>query len=397
MKENYDICVVGGSGHVGLPLSIALADKGFRVIIYDKNSSANLMINNGKMPFLEEGCDSLLQRNINIRLWAKNDIKVISQSHIIIIIIGTPVDEHLNPRYGVFNDLIVEILPYLNNEQIIVLRSTVYPGTTEYLNTKLKNYYPDIPVCFCPERIAEGRAMEELFTLPQIISGFEDRGINEVKFIFSKLTKDIITVSPLEAELVKLFTNAWRYIQFATANQFYMFSREYKADFYNIYDAMTFNYPRTSSFPKPGFAAGPCLFKDTMQISAFTNNKFFLGHSAMLINEGLPNFIVSQLKAMFDLRQMTVGILGMAFKAESDDIRESLSYKLKKILEFEVKKVICSDSYVKDPCFISAEELITSSDIIIIGVPHNTYKNLDYKDRLVYDVWNFTMAYNKIY
>jgi UDP-N-acetyl-D-mannosaminuronic acid dehydrogenase len=243
-------------------------------------------------------------------------------------------------------------------------------------------------VCYCPERIAEGRAMEELHSLPQIVSGFNREAIEKTSALFRLLTEEIIIANTLEAELAKLFSNSWRYIQFATANQFYMIAEEYGADFYEVFNAMTHNYPRTMNFPKPGFAAGPCLFKDTMQISAFSNNNFFLGHSAMLINEGLPNFIIEKLKKNYSLSKMTVAILGMAFKAESDDTRESLSFKLKKILEFEAAEVLCSDVYVKNHEFISEEEAIERSGIIIIGAPHDRYKSLDYKGKPVMDIWN---------
>jgi UDP-N-acetyl-D-mannosaminuronic acid dehydrogenase len=195
-------------------------------------------------------------------------------------------------------------------------------------------------------------------------------------------------VTPLEAELAKLFTNSWRYIQFATANQFYMLAEEYGASFYRIYNAMTHNYPRTNNFPRPGFAAGPCLFKDTMQISAFAQNTFFLGHTAMLVNEGLPNFLVDQVKKLHPLSEMTAGVLGMSFKAEIDDRRESLSYKLKKLLQVEAKRVLCTDVYIKSDSFATEEDVLARSDVIFIGAPHAHYKTLDYRDKHVVDVWN---------
>jgi UDP-N-acetyl-D-mannosaminuronic acid dehydrogenase len=395
-KKQYDVCVVGGCGHVGLPLSIAFADKGKNVVIFDINNESIESVNSGKMPFIEKGADEILQKVVGNKLIATNDISVIGLSKYIVIIIGTPVDEHLNPYFGLINDLIKQILPHLNNDQTIILRSTVFPGSTEKIRNILQKEYPSIEVCFCPERIAEGKAMEELYTLPQIVSGFDKSSVEKVNELFKHLTDEIIVTTPLEAELSKLFTNSWRYIQFATANQFYMIAKEFGADFYSIFNSMTKKYPRTKSFPRPGFAAGPCLFKDTMQISAFTNNKFFLGHSAMLINEGLPNFIVEQLKNEHTLSDKTVGILGMAFKAESDDKRESLSYKLKKILEIEANDVLCSDVYVEDENFVAEEQLITKCDIIVIGAPHSKYFKLDFSNTIVYDVWNITNAKNKI-
>ena len=386
--SSYDICIIGGAGHVGLPLSIAFAEKGQKVMILDINKNALDTINCGKMPFLEEGCEEKLKQVIGKKLLTSSDNAIISQAKYVVVIVGTPVDEHLNPTFHNMKMLFEDILPYLKNEQIIIMRSTVYPGTTEKVRSMLKDKLPNIEVCFCPERILEGKSMEELYNLPQIVSGFNKKAIKEVSALFNLLTKDILIVKPMEAELAKVFTNTWRYIQFATANQFYMIAEEAGVDFYKVYNAMTFNYPRAKGFPRPGFAAGPCLFKDTMQTSAFAKNTFFLGHSAMLINEGLPNFVVSQLKEKHDLTKKTVGILGMAFKSESDDKRESLSYKLKKILEIEAKKVFCSDVYIKEEGFVDEKSLIEKSDIIIIGAPHKKYKKLEYQGKKIIDVWN---------
>ncbi len=385
----YDVCVAGGAGHVGLPLSIALADKGLDVVIYDINRDALELINDGKMPFRDEGADEKLASVIGNRLHTTTEPDCIKDSRILTVIIGTPVDEHLNPNFRVMRKFFDRIMPYMHNEQVVILRSTLYPGTTKKINTYLKEAYPGINVCFCPERIAEGKAMTELYTLPQIVSGFDPGAVKSAAGLFNLLTNDVIITNPLEAELAKLFSNSWRYIQFATANQFYMIAEEYGADFYEVYNAMTYNYPRNRNFPKPGFAAGPCLFKDTMQISAFANNKFFLGHSAMLVNEGMPNFIIGMIKKDYDLSIMTAAVLGMAFKADSDDPRESLSFKLRKLLEIEAKSVICSDEYIEASDFLPAEQCIEKADIIIIGAPHKKYKQMDYMNKPVIDIWDF--------
>ena len=384
----YDISVIGGLGHVGLPLSIALANTGKKVCIYDINEKVYKDVSNGIIPFYEENMEDMLKKVLKdqtLSLSLKPD--VIKDSKIVIIIVGTPVDEHLNPTFSNIKRMIDELVPYINNEQLIVLRSTVYPG----ISSKIKDWFsehnltPDI--AFCPERILEGKAMEELYTLPQIISSFTDKGLERARELFSLLTKNIIVLDPMEAEVTKLFTNVWRYIKFSVSNQFYMIANDYGLDFYKIYNAMTFNYPRTKDFPKAGFAAGPCLFKDSMQLGAFNNGNFYLGHTAMLINEGLPNYIVKSLALKYNLKELTVGILGMAFKSESDDIRESLSYKLKKILSISAKKVLCSDPYVKDNDLISLEEIIEKSDILIIGAPHKIYKDIK-TDKKIVDVWN---------
>lgn len=384
----YDICVIGGAGHVGLPLSICFAREGRRVVIHDIDAEALETINQGRMPFMETGAEPLLREVIGGRLTTTLDPEVISESRVVIIIIGTPVDEHLNPRFHEFRRFLENLRPHFRDGQIVVLRSTVYPGTTERTRELLQRDHPNLEVCFCPERIAEGKAIEELYSLPQIVSGFDARAVEEVADLFRLFTPDILMTEPAEAELAKLFSNAWRYIQFSIANQFYMVAEEYGLDFHRIHAAMTHNYPRLSSFPKPGFAAGPCLFKDTMQLSAFSNNRFFLGHSAMLINEGLPNFVVDRLKREHDLSRMTVGILGMAFKAESDDKRESLSYKLHKVLTVEAREVLCSDPYIDDPAFVDEQELLRRSDAVFIGAPHARYAGLDFSGKLLIDVWN---------
>lgn len=385
----YDVTIVGGCGHVGLPLGIALASKGKRVCIQDINADSVREVGHGKLPFIEEGCEPLLREALkNEMLDVTTDPAVITDSEVCVFIIGTPVDEHLNPKFKLMKDLIDQYFPYFRNGQTLILRSTVYPGISQKVMEWIEDMGKNVHVAFCPERILEGKAMEELEKLPQIISAFDEEGLNKARNLFENLSSEIIVVEPMEAELTKLFNNVWRYIKFATANQFYMIANNYGLDFYNIYHAMTHNYERAKDFPRPGLAAGPCLFKDSMQLGAFNNNDFYLGHTAMLINEGLPNYIVKKLKEKNNLRKLNVGVLGMAFKAESDDIRESLSYKLKKVLEVEAYRVYCTDPFVEDERLLPVEDVIKKSDILIIATPHKEYKNLDFKGKIVADVWN---------
>ena len=155
---------------------------------------------------------------------------------------------------------------------------------------------------------------------------------------------------------------------------------------------MSDGYGRALNIPSAGFAAGPCLLKDTMQLAAFNNNNFFLGHAAMMVNEGLPNYIVECLRHKYDLTKKKIGILGMAFKADIDDTRDSLSYKLGKILRFHGAKVFYTDEYAKDPTFISKQELIKTCDIVIIGAPHSAYKKLSIPKKVeVINVWGMKL------
>lgn len=388
MKDN--ICIIGGLGHVGLPLGICLAEAGKRVTIYDIDPKKAEIVSQGKMPFLEADAEPVLQKVLGKNLSISNNKSVISENYFVIVVIGTPVDEHLNPQFTIFKKFFESILEFLKDDQHIILRSTVFPGTTEKIAQYLASKGKKTKVSFCPERIAQGQALKEIHSLPQIIASTDKNAELEAQELFSCLTKDITFLSPVEAELAKLFTNVWRYIQFGISNQFYQIATSHGLDWYKIYGAITHNYPRAQSFPGAGFAAGPCLFKDTMQLASFSNNSFFLGHAAMLINEGLPNFLVQRLKDGRNLQEKSVGILGMAFKANNDDKRESLSYKLKKILEIEAKTVYCSDVYLREEGFVSPEELVRSSDIIILGTPHKEYKSIEIpNDKTLVDVWNF--------
>jgi UDP-N-acetyl-D-mannosaminuronic acid dehydrogenase len=322
------------------------------------------------------------------RFEATTNAEVIGSAETVITVIGTPLDEHLNPRLEVYGDLIKKDRSRPKKGQLLILRSTVYPGTTDHVAHALSTAGFEVDVAFCPERVAQGVALEEIHSLPQIVSGTTKRAEERATELFKLLTDDVIVLPTVGAELTKLYNNAWRYIQFAVANQFFMIANDYGLDFYEIHRAMTEKYPRARGFPKAGFAAGPCLFKDTMQLSTFNNNSFFLGHSAMLVNEGLPNYVVRRAAAKYDLRQLTVGILGMTFKPDCDDPRDSLSYKLKKTLSFEAREVLCADPYLERPWILPAEEVIARSGLVFIGTPHSIYKSLDFQGKPVIDIWN---------
>ena len=384
-----DIVIVGGCGHVGLPLGIVMADAGLKVVLYDLNKAAVDLVNDGVLPFEEPDAAPILHRVTRSgHLLASSDPSAISRARSVIVVIGTPVDEHLNPDLFAVPDAIMAFSDHLNHGQLLVLRSTIYPGVTARVEDLVNALDKSIDVVFCPERIAEGKAMEELSSLPQIVSSRTERGFVRAEELFGVIAAETIRLEPEEAELAKLFTNTYRYIKFAIANQFFMIANEYGLDFDRIRGALTQNYPRAADMPRAGLAAGPCLFKDTMQLAAFNNNGFTLGHSAMLVNEGLPLYLVSQADDRYTLEGKTVGILGMAFKSESDDIRSSLSYKLKRILRFRASEVLTTDPYVTtDPDLTTLEETLERSDLLFVGAPHGVYRNLSPRQPVV-DVWN---------
>ncbi|MDQ2750028.1 MAG: nucleotide sugar dehydrogenase [Pseudonocardiales bacterium] len=384
-----DVVVVGGCGHVGLPLAIALADQGLNVAVYDLSDSAVKLVNDGNMPFQEAGAEVALRGAIAAgRFLATTDPAVVATAESVIVVIGTPVDEHLNPDPNTLPHALSACNEYFRDGQLVVLRSTVYPGVTALIEKRLGELGLDVDVAFCPERILEGHAMVELYSLPQIIGTRTERARDRASALFGTLTSKLVHVDPEEAELAKLFTNVWRYIKFAAVNQFYMIANSQGLDFERIRTAISQDYERAADMPRAGFAAGPCLFKDTMQLGAFNDNNFALGHAAMLVNEGLPLYIVSRLEAAYDLSTMTVGILGMAFKGGSDDIRSSLSYKIKRILTFKAKRVLTSDPHVSvDPDLVPLDQVIAEADIYILATPHAEYRELKLT-KPVADIWD---------
>lgn len=390
MKKQYaNIAVIGGAGHIGLPLSLLLADKGYSIKIIDKDKSRIDQIKKGKFPFKEDGGLPLLQKILKKNsIIFFSDLQAIETCEIIIITIGTPIDDHFNPDLSVIFKTIDEIRPFLKNGQILILRSTLYPGTTRKVYERLKTDGLIIGVSYCPERIAQGNALIELETLPQIISSSDTQTLEHVKSLFSNITDELVNLSFEEAELAKLFSNAWRYIKFSVANQFYMMSMEKGVDFYKVRDGMMKGYSRAADFPNSGFAAGPCLFKDTMQLGSYNRQKFFLGHSAMLINETLPDFIVEKFKRDGNIiKNIKIGILGMAFKADCDDKRDSLAYKLRKILELEGGDVMCTDPYIYDSRFFPLKLVLQSCKVLFIGAPHSIYNNIDFNNHTLVDCW----------
>jgi UDP-N-acetyl-D-mannosaminuronic acid dehydrogenase len=385
-----DVCVVGGCGRVGLPLGIALAARGLSVVLYDIDAAAVGRVNAGEMPFAEEGAAPMLAEALAAgRLRATTDAAAAGIAEALVVVVGTPVDEHLNPDLGAVPRAIERCAGHLRDGQLVVLRSTVYPGVTALTEKLLAAKGLAVDVAFCPERIAEGRAMTELFTLPQIVAARTPRALDRADELFRHLTDSVVRLQPEEAELAKLFTNTWRYLKFAAANQFWMMANDFGLDFARIRHAVAHDYPRAADLPMPGFAAGPCLLKDTMQLAAFNRNNFVLGHSAMLINEGLPLYLVSKMEDRFDLAELSVGILGMAFKGGSDDPRDSLAYKLRKILTLKARETLCTDPYVADERFLPLDDVLKRADLLVIAAPHPDYADLE-TDKPLVDMWGLT-------
>lgn len=383
--------MVGGAGHVGAPLSVVLARRGLRTLSYDIDAAAVARLDAGTMPFREEGGQEELRAALDAgMLEFTTDVSRVRGVPTVILTVGTPVDEFGDPVLGDIHSAIDDLLPHLADGQTIIVRSTVYPGTTEHLAEYLRDRGRRAHVAFCPERVVQGRAIQELPRLPQIIGGTTPEAEENAARLFARIASSVIRMSAREAEFAKLFSNAYRYIQFAAANQFYMMAESEGLDYTRLLAGMKADYPRMRDLPGPGLAAGPCLYKDTLQLAAFSDSGFPLGLAAIRVNEGLPAFLLERASRQFPLGSMTVGLLGMAFKANSDDTRASLSYKLRKLLRLRARDVLATDPFVtNDPSLLPVGEVIERSDLLILCVPHSSYSELDLRTKPVVDVWGF--------
>lgn len=380
------ICIIGGAGHIGFPLGLYLASKKNKVYLYDKNKRSCEIINSSNSPHFELKTDYFIKKYKKYYS-AGFDTESIAKAKEIIVCLGTPVNNDSSPKIKEFLNIIKYIKPFLNKKQLIIIRSSVYPGTIEKIKIILKNTNQNI--AYCPERILQGSALVELPILAQIVSGINKDSIKRAIMFFKKnITKKIILTTTFEAELIKLFSNALRYVHFAISNEFYMICKTFGVSYEKIRQDMMSGYERNNNLYKAGFAAGPCLVKDTMQLNGLFKKQFNLGKSALKINQNFPNFLLKNLEKTTNLKNKTVGVLGMAFKSEVDDLRDSLSIKLIKLLKNNKINYLKSDEYYSDQECVSKEFLVKKSDIIIVAVPHDNYKKIKLnKNKILIDTW----------
>jgi len=386
-----DAVIIGGCGRVGLPLGLALSARGLSIALLDSDQRAVAEVNRGQMPFVEPGAQHHLTQALHeAGLRATTDPSIVAVTPVVIVVVATPVDAHQYPELSVIPNLVRQYGPHLRDGQLIVLRSTLFPGTTRHAERLLDERGIHADVVCCPERIAEGHAMSELFDLPQLIGARTPTALARAEKLFQHLSRTI-ALSPEEAEFAKLAANTWRYMKFAAANQLWMIANDAGLDFERIRLALTDQYPRAEDLPRPGFTAGPCLPKDTQQLLALANNNAPLAHAALAVNEALPLYLIARLAQLYRLEDLTVGILGTAFKADNDDDRESLVSKLRAALTPRARRVLCADPYVHDPQLITQEQILTASDLIIIGTPHERYRTIrTMTSTPVIDIFNVT-------
>lgn len=403
-KSTKTTVSVVGIGRVGLPLALFLAEKGFQVYGLDVDQAKIDIIAKKKMPFMEEGAQQLLEKHANKSLVVSADFTNISKSNVIILTLGTPVDENMNPSLVQIDKALSVARPYLKKGQLLILRSTVSPGTTQYVKAYLEdegfkvgeNFY----LAFCPERIAEGKSLIELAQLPQIIGGAEKNSSQKAAEFFKRQGIEVNISDSTSAELAKLFTNMYRYINFAIANEFMILAGNYHRDIYEVVDLVNKNYKR-GGLSLPGLTGGPCLFKDGFFLVGDVPFADLITTS-WKINESIPLFLIKKVRERAKIQGKKAVILGLSFKAEIDDTRESLAFKVKKALERERAKVFLHDPYV--PGYQNdLDQTLKGADVIFLATNHNFYKKLDIKkirklvskNCVVCDVWNIFKT-NKI-
>lgn len=384
-----NISIIGGAGRVGLPLALVLAENGFDIKIVDLDSEKVDLVNSRIMPFHELGAQEILEVLPEKRITANTGLEFIIGTEVCVVIIGTPVLSDGLPSTDSLLKLVHEMIPFLDSVKLLILRSTVFPGITKKIKSILLENNLQTEVVFCPERLVEGNAIFEIKNLPQIIGADEDQAYKLAFDLFKVISPELLRTTTEEAEIVKLFANSFRYLMFATANEFFEICVNNNINWEQVWHAIRYKYPRASSLPNPGFAAGPCLMKDTQQLNYYNNNNFNLGKAALEINENFPDFLVEKLCKKIDISNKTIGILGMTFKGQIDDFRDSLSFRLKRILELKAEKVICSDSRIKKEYFVDTRILLEQADIIIIAAAHSEYRDI-ITHKPIIDVWRIT-------
>lgn len=402
VNRNVDIGIVGGAGHVGLPLGLVLADSGFPVTLIDEAEDRLRRISNAMLPFFEQGGEELLSDVLDAgRLDVTTELSAVGDCAVIFVVIGTPIDDHNNPEMDGLRGLMEDILPYLKEGHLVVFRSTHYPGTTDimcdYLEAEGFTVGDDVYVSYAPERIAQHKALEELVTLPQLIGANDDESHEMTEALFQTfLDAECHRLNPTEAELGKLFTNMWRYLTFATANEFYLiadsFASNHDVNVHRIIDRTSDEYPRFD-VPSPGAnVGGPCLSKDGwFLVDNIPFNE--LVSSSYQINEGLPSEIIQRMRQMEENPEK-VTILGMTYKADSDDVRNSVSFKMRKQLHLKgITNVVEIEPNVAG--FDDWSEM-ADSDWVILMTPHDEFSDLRSlrstianDDCLYCDLWGF--------
>jgi UDP-N-acetyl-D-mannosaminuronic acid dehydrogenase len=382
------ISVIGGAGHVGLPLAALLSSKIFFVTAIDKNVEQINFIKKGNNPFLEDNLPKILKKNLKKgRIKFSEKLDEIKNTKYIIVCVGTPITNKLKPNLKNFFNLLKNIKDKVNHSHHIIIRSSIPPGTFK----KIKKYFNEsVKISYCPERIAQGKSIIEMPNIPQIISAYSKNEAQDAKAVFKEICKEILICTPEEAEMAKILSNAYRYLTFSISNEFYYLCESLNLNFEKIRRIMVKNYSRNQNLAKAGFVGGPCLMKDTMQLASIFKKRNGLLKSSYHINEGMPKFLISKIKKIKNYRKCGVLLLGLTFKPNNDDLRGSLSLKLFKLLKKNRIKNYFYDNFVIKKDISELSNYIKNCKIIIVGTEHTFFKKVKIpKNKIMIDISGF--------
>jgi UDP-N-acetyl-D-mannosaminuronic acid dehydrogenase len=395
-----DVSVIG-LGRVGLPLALSFADRGLNVIGIDNDPARLASVREGTMPFSETGAQRLLDRvGPSDRLSLSERVADAAQARHIVITLGTPSFSHIEIDMRDIRSALDDLLGALQPGHALTLRSTVAPGTTEFVAGYLAKHRgfqigEDVYVAHAPERIAAGRFLEEIDSLPCIVGGVGPRSGEVVAELFGAFKAPIVQTTPVQAELAKIWANILRYTHFALPNLLMMDCERYGANVFEVIDLVNRDYPR-GGLAQPGLTAGTCLRKD-FAFSEERSNAPGMLLAVSRVNESVPLFLVEGIRRRLgSLSGRKVAVLGLAFKADTDDERDSLAHKLIRLLERELADVVAHDPHVSTPT-VSFEEAVENADVVVVAANHSEFcdpralaaiAQRASADCLVVDPWN---------
>ncbi len=385
-SRDFTLGVVG-LGRVGLPLALAYAMRGVRTLGVDLDESRIAAIRAGGMPFQEIDGQAVLEGlKDSDRLDVGTDYGRLRDADAIFITVGTLLNSEFRPDYTHIEQVLTGLAGILRPVQILMLRSTVAPGTLvrrvkPFVENNLQlSVGRDVLLASTPERIAAGKALQELPMLPEIVGGIDNMSSQVAAAVLKTLNeeKTVHITKPEGAELAKLFTNVYRYVTFALANEFALLAEVNGADAHEIIRASNEGYPR-GGIPLPGPCGGPCLAKDGyFLVENLTFPDFIL--TAWKLNEGVPAYMVRRLKQRLDERRESldgakVCVLGLGFKAEIDDTRQSPALRIIEMLRSEGANVVVCDPFHETADLESAVE---GASAIVLATNHKVYRDLPF-------------------
>lgn len=388
---------VVGLGRVGLPLALAFADAGLDVIGIDNDAGRLASLQDGRMPFAEPGAQEILDRvRDHIELGAA--AADAHRAEHIVLTLGTPAMSHVEIDLRQIRAVLDDLAPHLRPGHAIHLRSTIAPGTTAftagYLEQRTKLAAGEtLFVTHVPERIASARFFAEIGVLPCIVGGVGPASGVKAAELFACLGAPIVQTTPIQAELAKIWTNILRYATFALPNLLMMDCEQYGANVFEVIDLINRDYPR-GGIARPGFTAGTCLRKD-FTFSEERSNAPGMLLAVSRVNESVPLFLVTGLKRRLgELRGRRIAVLGLAFKADTDDERDSLSFKLIRLLERELATVTVCDPEAQTPT-ASLDDALAGADAVVVATNHSVFRTAAAlaavtadPERWVVDPWN---------